>query len=74
VTQPQANQVHQIVKEDGGLVPTYSVIRIDESDRVSVKIMNAETDEVILEYPPASLTELGNILRQAAEPALNRDA
>jgi len=48
------------------IVKTYAQIRI-EGTRVHVTVVNAETNEVLLDYPPEALTGLSELLNRASQ-------
>jgi hypothetical protein len=53
---------------------TYSEIRIDGANMVSVKVYDADTDQLILEAPPSAIEDLSDTLRQVVAGMVSQQA
>jgi len=64
-TTPTQESQAAVYQSTAVVVRTYAVIRIDASNMVSVKVVDADTDEVLIEAPPSGLANLSDALKQA---------
>jgi uncharacterized FlaG/YvyC family protein len=55
---PEQRKVEPTALQSAPFARTYTEIRIDDTNKVSVKVFNADNDEVILQAPPDGLASM----------------
>ena len=62
---PRVADTHAAAYQPSTIVRrTFAIIRIDASNMVSVKVVDAETDEVLIEAPPSGMASLSDAMKQ----------